>query len=625
MTRYERGSETNSSGQLASNTHCRPPPYGISWEGGNPLFGMRGRTTPSVAYETPSSEHHMDEVSNLHKRNEPLVSAHGVPTWMEADVARLNNNNSELSNVMRASLRARNIGPKSCNGRILDESEPDWELSEEVPEIGMRITLSGYGDREEGMRKLRRTVEMEKENKAMEKLLLERDLDMMGIDLPKTYAEEARESSLRLALNKKVALTKTFSSCPVVIKRYIPGKRIPWADEFFEDNGYLLRTHRFRHPDCKDIPPLESQDELITPGDFKEMDMVRDNIGFEILPSLEEHYSPKGVGLLQKVENLSLYPDLARLSLMPPNLIPGIEGERFRVLTKPDGGLEIIAKRQRDKAQDVKIPIVLGNKEYTTNTMYPGVRLPIGKFKVKGHKVWVESNNLASAVILYTTLLVCMIGLINAAKPTGIVCGNGKHGTLWKLQQPQTCREKHPQGDKADIDLYVKPASFAVEPYMCYEYIETDVTMLGFFGTKSHLSHSEVIRHVTVSECRARSLTKNIDQGKSTLSAEGVWFTNRTHSYGYNYCCTSDTYTTSNFYLEKINFTVYPTGNGVRMLSADADISKCSYQTGSCDTQERSVNWEAKDVGCMINHLDNGNSIRLSDGSLFNSVMQISL
>lgn len=608
---------------MVDGDNC-PPPYRRSWECGNPLFGIRGQTPPGTTYEVPVGVRSTEDKEGLLKQSEPSISARDVPSWMRDEVDKINDN-SELSNVVRASLRARNHRPNSCGDRILVESDSEWELSEEVPEIGMRITLSGCGDREEGMLKLRETIEMEKENRAMEKLLLERDLDIMGLDLPKTYAREAKESSLRLALNKKVALTRTFSSCPVVIKRYIPGKKIPWADEFFEDNGYLLRTHRFRHPACKDSPPLESQSGLITAEDFREMDMVRDNVGFEILPSLEEHYSPDGVGLLQKVENLSLYPDLARLSSVPPNLIPGIDGARFQVLTKPGGELEVIAKRQKDKAKPDKIPVLFGNKEYTTNTVYPGVRLPPGKFKTRGHKVWVESDSKGSVVILYTTLLACLIGVLSAAKPTGIICGNDKHGTLWKLPPQRTCNEKHAQGDKVDIDLYVKPASFAVESYSCYEHIETDVTMLGFFGTKSHLSHSEVVRHVSASECKAWALTKNTDKGKLLARGEGAWSTGNEHSYDYSYCCASDTYTTSNFHLKKINVTVYPTGSGIRMLSADADLSKCDYHTGSCDTKDRSVIWESKDVGCVMEHLDSGNFTRLSDGSLFNSVIQISL
>lgn len=502
----------------------------------------------------------------------------------------------------------------------------DWTLSKLEDGSNTNIKIYGCGDIKNASNHLDSIVKWEKMTKNLDIILSSKTVPMEDVVLPDDLRRMIDQFRLAHRLAERDNQLDQCSSCPVVIKEIIPGKRIPCVTSFFDDNGYLLRTSRFQHPMCNDRLPLESRPELITPEDLiqKQMLLGEYHLMGDTKPVVDDSVAISDVTPTYRIVE-SIYPKLPDVVDVEDGHTQELEceGIRFKISGVRDNPV-ITPKSKKYKIEHSDAIVNFGSTQVPVNT-WVNHNCPPGKFKTRRGKIWVEKTNGLSMAILYSTTILSLLSTVLSDLPIGFLCGDDKHGTLWSLPEIPSCKPHNEKGEGFRGRVFIKKPTYPVSSYVCYESITIDVTMLGFFGTKSHLSHTDIKRPVDVDTCKAWAAGKVTNIGKLKPVGENIWYTNIPHVVDYSYCCTSDTYSTTNHVLRSVNITVHTGMSSDIMISSDVDLHECNYTKGSCVTSDRTVVWEVDQRRCNLEVIGEGRFERLIDGSVFSKELQLAL
>lgn len=510
----------------------------------------------------------------------------------------------------------------------------DWTVDRVDENSGTRVRVYGSGDATSADRYADDVLRIDAISREMEEAFSKKTVPMESIRLPVELESMSRDLRLAHKLEARELQLEACSSCPVVIKEVIPGKRVPCISSFFGDKAYLLRTSRFQHPLCDSPLPVDARPELVTADDLEQQRMISEVSGVPEALEISEllHAAIKDdimdrTGLRSATRPVTLYPDLINMTLSE-RIQPGpiLSGERFDI----SGDVLQPEIKPNDRKRKVRDPrggsVTFGKTTVALNQWVPD-KLPKGKFETPKGKVWVERDHASglSIAILYTTAILAIRTPVISDLPIGFLCGDDKHGVLWSLPpEPDGVPHKE-SGDSFVGRVFTKKPTYPLSSYICYEEVVTDVTILGFFGTKNHLDHRERRVSVDVDVCKSWAAGKTTNLGKLAPVAEGVWRTNIPHKVDYSYCCTSDTYSTTNYVLRMMNITVHTGATSDVMVSGDFDFHDCNRTVGSCVTKDRTAIWEADDKRGYLEAAGEAKFDRLIDGSVFSKELQLAL
>nr|QRW42851.1 MAG: putative glycoprotein [Keturi virus] len=321
-----------------------------------------------------------------------------------------------------------------------------------------------------------------------------------------------------------------------------------------------------------------------------------------------------------KVIPIVKYPDLTSLKGSEK-----IIGKRFDVTYESTSGVvdNIIPKAHKYNPVKEIRKMEVAKKTLVTNmvmTNMPGLR---SKYTAgKNRRVCVERDKGMMVLIMYT---IAMIGCIMPVSETQFICGDDKHGTLWTLPNIEDCEIDASMGVKITADVFTKEYDYNVTMHRCYYSERVDKTTYGFFGPKSHLSSYTEYRPMRVEDCIKLKDTKQFGDLKLKRVSTNSWSTGILPNIEYSWCCSDTITTTSNMHLEEVTARVHLVNGYAVLVSADADVSHCSYGQGNYSSPTSTYVWEPLNVTCNIKHAGAGEFTVLADGHWLSYEMQLSL